>query len=55
LTTAVPNAFAAGVKVSNPLAAIAGWILNSAVLVLLVTMKVSVCPLSFGPALIAVA
>src|SRR2546426_1026541 len=55
VTVADPFALAAGVKVSVPLAAMAGGTENSAVLVVL-TRKFSACPASLaGPALIAAA
>src|SRR5712664_4686446 len=55
VTVAAPIAPAAGVKVSAPVADTAGCAENSAVLVV-VTMKFSVCPLSSaGPALMLVA
>jgi len=53
---AVPNASAAGVKVSFPLASIDGCTANSAVFVLPVTLKVRICADSSGaPALMPVA
>src|SRR5688500_8831380 len=53
---AVPEAPAAGVKVSVPLGEIAGPAVNRAGLLLLTTWKVTACPPSLaGPALIAVA
>ncbi len=52
----MPLANAAGVYVNVPSDATAGWVLNRAVFVLPVTLKVSVCAASSaGPALIAVA
>ena len=53
---AMPLANGAGVYVNVPSDATAGWVLNRAVFVLPVTLKVSVCAASSaGPALIAVA
>src|SRR5438552_14054230 len=54
VTVAVPFAFGAGVNVNTPAGEIAGCVLNSALLLLL-TMKLTTCVASFGPALMAVA
>src|SRR5436305_1186965 len=54
VTVAEPFAFGAGVKVSTPAGEIDGCALNRALL-LLATMKWTVCPASFGPAEMAVA
>ena len=55
VSVATPLAFGAGVYVSVPLAAMAGWMLKRAALSL-VTLKLTVCEDSFvGPVVIAVA
>src|SRR5438309_1453232 len=55
LVSTLPLAVAAGVNVNVPFDATAGPISKSAAFVLPVTANVNVCPLSFGPAEMAVA
>ncbi len=55
LSVALPKALAAGVKLRVPLAAIAGATLNSDGLVLPLSAKVRLWPLSLAPADTAVA
>ena len=55
MIVALPLALAAGVNVSVPLDATAGPAANSALLLLPVTSKVTVCPTSLTPGLMPVA